>query len=128
MYGLHQGLWIALSLSTIAFGLISPALAQPDPLASVITSEPTDKTPKNNGVSATPLDAVLASVRAKTVPLTKVKRGHDRQPLARPPHAHNSAHQAAKAKNRSLQGISHLTDTDRNSPKVNVSAVDRLIK
>ncbi|WP_310489160.1 hypothetical protein [Chamaesiphon sp. VAR_69_metabat_338] len=128
MYDLHQRLWIALSLSTIAFAPLWPALANPRPLESVVTSQPTNKAPKNNSVSTTPLDAVLASVRAKTVPQIKAKGGRDRQMLSRPPHAQNSAHQATKAKDRSLQGISHLTDTNRNSPKMNVSAVDRLIK
>jgi hypothetical protein len=119
MYDRHQRLWSAISLSTIVFGLMAPALAKPHPLASVVTIQPTDKAPKTNSVSATPLDAVLASIRPKTSPPTKVKRGHQ-QVNAR-------AAQVNKPKDRSLQGISHLTDTDRNQQKVNVSAVDRLI-
>jgi hypothetical protein len=118
MYDLHQRLWIAISLSTIVFGLGKPALAKPHPLASVVTSQPTDKAPKNNSVSTTPLDAVLANVRTKTSLPTKAKRVH-----------HQANVRAAQVKkDRSLQGISHLTDADRNFPKVNVSAVDRLSK
>jgi hypothetical protein len=128
MYDLHRRLWIAISVSSIAFGQIWPVLASPHPLVSVVTSQPTDKAPKNNSVSSTPLDAVLANVRAKKVPLAKAKGGRDRQSLTRPPLAQNSIRQASRSKGISLQGISHLTDTDRRSPKVNVSAVDRLIK
>jgi hypothetical protein len=117
MYDRHQRLWSAISLSTIVFGLMAPALAKPNPLASVITSQPTEKAPKHNGVSATPIDAVLASVRPKTLLPVKAKRGH---------HQANVRAKQVK-KDRSLQGISHLTDTDRNPQKVNVSAVDRLI-
>jgi hypothetical protein len=118
MYDLHQRSWIAISLSTIGCGFIAPALAQPHPLASVVTSQPTDKAPKNNSVSTTPLDAVLANVRPKIPLSTKAKRLH-----------HQANVRAAQVKkDRSLQGISHLTDADRNAPKVNVTAVDRLIK
>jgi hypothetical protein len=119
MYDRHQRLWSAISLSTIVLGLMAPALAKPHPLASVVTSQPTQKAPKHNGVSATPIDVVLANVRPKTSPLAKVKHGHQ-QASAR-------AAQVHKPKALSLQGISHLTDTDRNPQKVNVSAVDRLI-
>jgi hypothetical protein len=120
MYDRHQRLWSAISLSTIVFGLMAPALAKPRPLASVATSQPTEKAPKHNSVSATPLDAVLANIHPKRLSPAKVKRGHQ-QAIVR-------AMQVYKPKDRSLQGISHLTDTDRNFPKVNVSAVDRLIK
>ena len=94
-----------------------PALAKPNPLASIITSQTTGKAPKTNSVSATPLDAVLANVRPKTSLPVKAKRGHQQA----------SVRATQVKKDRSLQGISHLTDTDRNPQKVNVSAVDRLI-
>ncbi len=126
MYDRHQRLWSAISLSTIVFGLMVPALAKPNPLASVVTSQPTEKALKTNGVSATPLDAVLANVRPKTLSSAKVKRVHQQASARASQVHHNSGRQ--KPKDRALQGISHLTDTDRNSPKVNVSAVDRLIK
>ncbi|WP_309734156.1 hypothetical protein [Chamaesiphon sp. OTE_75_metabat_556] len=119
MYDRHQRLWSAISLSTIVFGLMAPALAKPNPLASVVTSQPTEKTLKYHSVSATPLDAVLANIRPKALSPAKVKRGHQQ--------ANVRATQVRKPKDRSLQGISHLTDTDRNPQKVNVSAVDRLI-
>jgi hypothetical protein len=128
MYDLRQRLGIAISISTIGFGPITSALAKPQPLASVVSSEPTANAPKNHSSSATPLDAVLANVRPTKVPPHQVKRPHDRQAKDRSNPVHNSGRPIAKAKDRSLEGISHLTDNDRDRQKVNVSAVDRLIK
>jgi hypothetical protein len=126
MYDLHHRLWIAISVSTVAIGLISPALAKPQqPLSRAIVSQPTNKAPINISKSSTPLDAVLANVRPKpSVP--KVKRVNSRQATARSKTVNNIGRQGNT--DPSLRGISHLTDADRDSLNTNVSAVDRLIK
>jgi hypothetical protein len=123
MYDLPHRLWIAISLATVAFGFIAPAFAKPQPLASVVTSQPTDRSaPKKSNGSAIPLDAVLANVRVKPSS-PKIRRGVNHQPPTRSTRVKN----VETTTDRSLQGISHLTDPDRNAQKTNVSAVNRLI-
>jgi hypothetical protein len=116
MYNLpHSSLWIAISVSTVTIGPIAPAFANPQPLSSVISSQPTSQAPIRS-ISSTPLDAVLANVRSNPSLSTPVKRGKNRQTVTRSKRVDNI--------DRSSRGISHLIDTDRNT---NVSPVNRLI-
>jgi hypothetical protein len=114
MHNLLHQLCLSLLASTIALGFSCSVLAKPQSVAKVVSTKLPTKSPISNDISRPPVDAVLANVRLKPA---NAKVGRTNPVKANRP--------ASKA--RSLQGISHLTDTTDLST-TNVSPVDRLIK
>lgn len=114
MHDLLHRLCLSLLAATLAIGFSDSVLAKPQPVAKVVSTKLPTKSSTTNDISRSPVDAVLANVRLKPAN-TKVGRTN-------PVKANRPV-----SNTRSLQGISHLTDTtDRNT--INVSPVDRLIK
>lgn len=110
---------IAISLFTVvlvdlfgtSIGFSSAVSAKPRPSAAVVTSQTT-----KDRISPQPVEAVLANIQPK--PSSRLKIGGA---IPRP-----AVKQSSQVKtDRSLQGIAHLIDTDR---QTDVSPVDRLIK
>ncbi len=136
MYNLHHRLWIAISCSTLVLvELLSMSIASSYPVLpkpqSKVVSQIGNKAPATDDISPPPVEAVLASVKIKSSVLSKTGRTLSRQgansksistvsrsSLAKKTGRHISA-------DRSLQGISNLTNIDRVN---NVSAVNRLIE
>jgi hypothetical protein len=124
MYNLHHRLWIAISVSTVAIGGFScPLLANPQP--KVISAQLVNKAPVRKGLSTSPVNPVLANIRANS-PLSKGKGSANRLVVTKSSQVPQSGRHTTT--DRSLEGIAHFTDTDRDTQKTNVSAVDRLIK
>ena len=110
-------LTFAQPLGNYGSGFNSAVSAQPIAQALVITS----KVPKKERISPPPVDAVLANVRVKPA-----IQPRSRRTVA--PAAHRSSREIVTNRrddsDRSLRGISHLIDTERNT---NVAPVNRLI-
>ena len=136
MYNLHHRLWIAISCSTLVLGeLLSMSIASsypvfPKPQPKVV-SQLDNKAPAKNDISPPPVEAVLASVKIKSSALSKTGRTLSRQgansrSISKVPRSGlvNKTGRHISA-DRSLQGISNLTNTDRVN---DVSAVNRLIE
>jgi hypothetical protein len=114
----HYRLSVAISLFTVVLvdllgtsvSFSAPVSAKPRPSAPVVTSQ----APKDR-ISPQPVEAVLANLQPKPSNRAKVGGATSRQVV-----------KSSQIKtDRSLQGISHLIDTDR---QTDVSPVNRLIK
>jgi hypothetical protein len=135
MYNLHHRLWIAISCSTLV--LVAPlsmsiAASYPVPKPpSKVVSQLVNKAPTTDDISPPPVEAVLASVKLKSSAISKTGRNLSRQgansrsisKVPRPSLANKTGRHISA--DRSLQGISNLTNIDRVN---NVSAVNRLIE
>jgi hypothetical protein len=110
---------LAQPLGNYGSGVNSAVSAKPLPQPSAMVAQAT--TPNKDRISPPPVDAVLANVRVKPASQPKSKR-------TVAPAAHRSSRKLVTNRrdesNRSLRGISHLIDTDRNT---NVAPVNRLI-
>lgn len=114
MHNLLHRLCLSLLASTIALGFSCSVLAKPQSVAKVVSTKLPTKSPTTNDISRPPVDAVLANVRLKpaTAKVGRTNPAKVNRPVSSTP---------------SLEGISHLTDTnDRNN--ASVSPVDRLLK
>jgi hypothetical protein len=118
---------IAISLSTVVLvdllgtsvGFSSAVWAKPRPSAPVVTSQTT-----KDGISPQPVEAVLANIQPK--PSSRFSTGKATPTKIGGATPRQAVKQSSQAKtDRSLQGIAHLIDTDR---QTDVSPVDRLIK
>jgi hypothetical protein len=124
MYNLSHRLAIAISVSILGIGSSDPVLAQPQP-KTVTVSQTGNKAQAPDDIARPPIDAILANLKPKLSPQTKVvrfpqhQRGEQRS-LAKTTHPIR-----LKPADRSRQNIANFVDTDRDP---HPSAVDRLIK
>jgi hypothetical protein len=138
MYNLHHRLWIAVSLSTLLMSLLGTKIAASSPVRGklqpkVIVSQ-TDKVSAADDISRLPVDAVLDSVKIRSSNQSKSGRTLQRQGANSGSAAKVSRSRTTKtgrhiSADRSLQGISNLTDIDRGTNRSNsTAAVSRLIE
>ena len=121
----RQRLWISVCVFTVLYalplgeggGFGTPVSAKPLSQSTVITSRANLKVPPREQISPPPVDAVLANVRLKPSSPARVKRTVTAT-------GNRSSRAAQNDRDRSVHGIAHLIDPERNT---NVAPVNRLI-
>jgi hypothetical protein len=141
MHKLHRRLWIACSIFALAFASSHPVLAKSHLQSKVVASKSGKTSVILDRVSIPPIDAILAGIKTKQSPRTKVVSKAHRLVINRKSLAqrklqpkmisarrvvHPGAHISA---DRSFQGIANFIESDRVSVSYdNFSAVNQLIE
>lgn len=131
----HHRLCVAISVSLLAIGSSFPALAKPQShpkaKAVVVSQVENSAAVSDDNISPPPIEAILARVKvksttpAKAVRAAKISQTTVKATVAKVRVKQPSYHVGA---DRSLQGISNLTSSDRSKSNYeNFSAVNRLI-
>ena len=121
MYHLSHRLWIAISICTLAFGSSYPVIAQPKVATTIQTGS---KASGLDDVSPQPVEAVLANLKPRPSVRSTIRVPQRSAINRKSPIKITNSSRTANA-GRSIPGISHLIETDRDP---DFSAVNQLIK
>jgi hypothetical protein len=136
MSKLHHRLWVAISVSALAIVSSCPVSAKPQPRAKAIVTSQAENpvSVADDEISPPPVEAILARVKVKPANQSKVVRSATvsivkaRSIVKVTPTVRVKKSGRHVSADRSLQGLSNLTNNDRVTPKYdNYSAVNRLI-